>query len=173
MRAHQVFDCKGCEVAQGYGTVGVVVTLPGGWTLNHYSGREGYLGWLALQPCEHVTTFADLNEGELRALGPNIHKIENVLSGYWRRVFRDRIERLYIVYFYEGCGPYHLHMHLIPRFASLDDETLQAWNAPRATRCARFPAQYQRGGPDFEKHVCDLMNDLKKHLEGIPDASVV
>lgn len=155
--------CHGCDFSQGMRAIGSNVNLPGSWSLNHYGGPEGYLGWLALQPFWHRMAFSELTDEELRHLGPNISAVERVLSEYWKQVFNDPIERLYVVYFFEGCGPYHVHVHLIPRFASLEPR-LHAWEAPRATTSATFPQQYRREVSDFHNQVCCLMEHLRNNL---------
>jgi diadenosine tetraphosphate (Ap4A) HIT family hydrolase len=165
MTDHDYHDpsCKSCDFSQGREIVGSIVHLPGPWSLNHYSGSEGYLGWMALQPYWHRDAFSDFRKKELTTLGPNIAKIEATLKAYWLDVFRDPIERLYVIYFFEGGGPYHPHLHLIPRFQSLEPR-LRAWKAPCATISATFPARYRRGATNFNDHVCCLMDHLKHSL---------
>jgi diadenosine tetraphosphate (Ap4A) HIT family hydrolase len=143
--------------------MGSNVRLPGSWSLNHYGGTEGYLGWLALQPICHRMKLSELTEEELRHLGPNIHAIDKALSDYWQQVFGDPIERLYVVYFFEGGGPYHFHIHLIPRFATLEPR-LRDWEAPRATASATFPERYRRDATDFPSQVGRLMEHLRNNL---------
>lgn len=159
-------SCNSCKFSQGKQTIGGNVRLSGGWSLNHYSGTEGYLGWLALQPYCHRMSFQELNEEELSHLGPNIHAVERVLSDYWQAIFHDPIERLYVIYFFEGGGKYHIHMHLIPRFESLESR-LRAWDTPRATSSATFPAQYRRDASDFHAQVCCLMEHLRSNLASV------
>lgn len=154
--------CEGCAFSLGKGVIGSNVRLPGSWSLNHYAGSEGYLGWLALQPYRHLTAFSQLDGDELSHLGPNIAAIERVLKTYWEKTFDDPIERLYIVYFFEGGGS-HIHLHLIPRFQSLEPR-LRDWNAPRATTSATFPARYRRDASDFQAQVCCIMNYLRANL---------
>src|SRR4029450_8349663 len=69
--------CVGCRIAQN------ALLLDGGWTLNHYGGREGFFGWLAIQPREHVPTLRELRDGQLRALGPNLSRLERGIYDYW------------------------------------------------------------------------------------------
>ena len=157
-------NCEGCDFAQGKNIVGGNVLLPGSWSVNHYGGSEGFLGWLALQPYRHVLTFTDLKAHELEKLGPNIAAIEKVLKEYWESTFGDPIERLYTIYFMEG-GSKHMHIHLIPRFKSLETR-LRDWNMPRATMSATFPEKYRRDAANFQSQVCCIMKYLKSNLSG-------
>src|SRR5437870_3593235 len=95
--------CAGCLTSQGVRqTPGGIVTLPGNWTVNHYDNKEGFLGWLALQPRYHRMALADLQDNELLAFGHNIHSVDRCLTQYWRHRFpRDPLKRVYIVYFFE------------------------------------------------------------------------
>jgi diadenosine tetraphosphate (Ap4A) HIT family hydrolase len=158
-------SCQSCEISQGRIAIGGNIKLPGEWSLNHYGGTEGYLGWLALQPICHRMKFSELSPEELRHLGPNISAVQRVLSEYWMRVFADPIERLYIVYFFDGGGPerYHVHLHLIPRFASLESR-LRAWDVHRATTSATFPPRYKRDASNFHSQVGCIMDHLRRNL---------
>ena len=160
--------CKGCAFARGEEVIGGSVSLPGGWTLNNYGGPEGYLGWLALQPFRHRLAVTDLSNEELRELGPNIAEIQKTLGLYWQETFGDPIERLYIVYFFESQReePFHLHIHLIPRFKSLEPR-LRAWKAPYATKSATFPDRYRKNAPDYWTQVDSLMNHLRNSLQRV------
>jgi diadenosine tetraphosphate (Ap4A) HIT family hydrolase len=155
-------SCDGCDFARGKNVTGGNVVLPGSWSVNHYAGPEGFLGWLALQPCRHVETFAQLNSGELANFGPNISKIETALKDFWETTFGDPIEHLYVIYFLEG-GSKHMHVHLIPRFKSLEPR-LRAWDIPRATMSATFPDKYRRDSAGFHSNVCCIMEYLKSNV---------
>ena len=160
--------CKGCKISQGHKVVpGGVVGLPGEWQLNHYRGTEGFLGWLALQPTAHRMSLAELSQQELCSLGPNLQAVDVALSDYASKAFRDPLKRLYIVYFFESAElhPYHLHIHLIPRYASIEGG-LQAWNMPVATKSARFPDRYRRSNPAYSDEVNQLMSFLRERKIG-------
>jgi len=112
-------ECKGCKIADDP-TRSVV--LPGEWSLNHYCGPEGFFGWLALQTVNHRCRLADLQRSEAAALAPNLRQLERGLYKYWQ----DRnhpVKRVYVMYFLESQlergYPWHLHIHLVPRFRSL------------------------------------------------------
>ena len=158
-------DCMGCETSQDHEVPGGIVRLPGKWVLNHYRGSEGFLGWLALQTDVHRMSLAKLSQQELRTLGPNVKDVDEALSDYAINVFRDVLERLYIVYFFESAGvePYHLHIHLIPRYASIEGR-LRAWEIPGATKHATFPDRYRRSCSAYSDEVDNLMSFLREQL---------
>ena len=74
--------CEGCNISRKRNKAlerlpgKIVIDLPGDWTLNHYGGSEGFLGWLALQPRRHVTDLNKLKDDEAYALGRNIKRID-------------------------------------------------------------------------------------------------
>ena len=76
------------------------------------------------------------------------------------------LERLYIVYFFESAGvePFHLHIHLIPRYASIE-RRLRAWEIPGATKHATFPDHYRRSYFAYSDEVDNLMRFLRKRLD--------
>lgn len=174
--------CKGCDLSQRHGKPrgGVVVRLAGQWLLNHYGDREGYLGWVALQPRQHKMELDELTAEEANALGRNIKRIHNALRDYWKAHFpSDRIERVYIVYFFESYWDdpknckYHLHIHLIPRTRKMvgngRPSKWAAWFTPYLVYQDWFPPQYQiwdksRKKHENEKEVVKLMKYLKSHL---------
>ena len=70
----------------------------------------------------------ELADVELRYLGPNIKALDNALTNYWHVQYpQDPMKRVYVVYFFESAfpkppeaHPYHLHVHIIPRFERFD-----------------------------------------------------
>jgi diadenosine tetraphosphate (Ap4A) HIT family hydrolase len=158
-------QCKACGYVKGEPVPGGTVSLPGDWFLNHYRGTEGFLGWLALQPCEHRMSIRDVSEKEAKNLGWNIKLVDKFLGYYWENRFNDPVERLYIAYFFESAGsePFHLHIHLIPRFRSIETR-LRAWKIPDATKSATFPDRYRRDCKHFESEVELLMTFLRKQV---------
>jgi hypothetical protein len=80
--------CAGCQRAQGLHSIpGGVIGLPGDWSVSHYAGGEGFLGWLALQPRFHRDRLQDLTKEELLALGPNLRALDFGLTEYWKLQF--------------------------------------------------------------------------------------
>jgi diadenosine tetraphosphate (Ap4A) HIT family hydrolase len=113
--------CQGCKKARDSSES---VSFPGGWSLSHYGGCEGFLGWLALQTREHRRSVSDLSVTEAKALGPLLRRLERGTYKYWRAQ-RHPVERVYVMYFLEGAlepggrDRWHLHFHLVPRFVAL------------------------------------------------------
>ena len=111
--------CNGCKTAADESRS---IRLPGGWSLNHYGGDEGFFGWLALQPIEHRLTLRDLSEVEAAALGPNLGRLEQGIYGYWQSAGQPA-DRVYAMYFLESQlesgHSWHLHIHVVPRFRCL------------------------------------------------------
>lgn len=66
-------------------------------------------GWLVLLPRRHVTALDQLDDDELRELGP----LQGRLSAGLRQVVG--CEKTYSVLFAEAEGFAHLHVHLVPR----------------------------------------------------------
>jgi diadenosine tetraphosphate (Ap4A) HIT family hydrolase len=107
-------------------------------------------------------TLAALTE-EAEWFMPNVQRVEAALSSYWTD---DKIERLYVVYFAEALlmgHPLHLHVHLIPRFASFTDD-MKAWQVPYAAKRGDFPAKFKR----TDVRVNALMEYLRTQLLDTP-----
>lgn len=118
--------CAGCKRAQGLDSVqGGILNLSGDWMVNQYSGNEGYLGWLAMQPRFHRMKLSELDSDELATFGQNLKELDALLTGYWEEHFSDDpIHRVHVVYFFESAfdqppTEFHLHVHLIPRTKQL------------------------------------------------------
>ena len=111
--------CQGCKLAINPAKS---VCLPGGWSVNHYGGSEGFFGWLALQTAKHRCTLRDLVRTEVEALGPNLRRLESGIYKYWENRGRP-VSRVYVMYFLEGqleAGhDWHFHVHVVPRFERL------------------------------------------------------
>jgi diadenosine tetraphosphate (Ap4A) HIT family hydrolase len=178
-------DCTGCKISQereGWlHKWGGVIKLDGGWVLNHY--KNGFLGWMMLQPDSHRENWTDLDQKEASALGHNIQKIENSMQQYWRVKFkRDPLKRLYVVYFCEFSK--HLHIHIIPRPKSFErlivftdarshdseiensTEKAFAWKTYLVHKCPDFPKKYKiHPATQGYRKVKALMQSLAKSLE--------
>jgi diadenosine tetraphosphate (Ap4A) HIT family hydrolase len=163
----------GCKLSQGLekpDVGGAVITLPGNWILNHYSGSEGFLGWLALQPGKHRTHLKDLEEDESKLLGKNIRDIEKALRAYWVEKFnKDPIERIYVACFSEYSDD-HLHFHLIPRTNKLGDLlkcncSINCWNIYKIHENSHFPQEYVIKPKQCNKNVNILMDCLIKKIK--------
>jgi hypothetical protein len=148
--------------------------LNGGWLLNHYGGKEGFLGWRAIQPIKHRMAFHQLSSVEAKWFGSNIKVIETALRAIWKRRFRaDPIERLYLAYFRESSG-YHLHAHLVPRTRRMAPilkklsahGTVDAWRTPCLSSHPLFPNHYKNSDRGYRSRVKSLMSDLQKFING-------
>ena len=184
---HYDLGCAGCHTSQDLRPIpGGVVGLPGDWIVNQYAGGEGWLGWLALQPRFHRDSIQELTTGELAALGPNIKSLDAALTAYWRLQFpSDPVPRIYVVYFFESAFEepkprerFHLHMHVIPRFASLAEPLrcrqgeamwVDGWRAPQLTPENKVPEPYARTSPMWKDRATNLMSYLRHEL-GRPSA---
>lgn len=176
-----VSKCNGCRLARGkaeFPPEGGIIRLPGGWILNHYSGSEGFLGWLAMQPTKHRLAMAKLSDEEAGALGPNIKRIEKALLKAWSKSFpKDPIEKLYVAYFFESSD-YHLHVHLIPRTRKVapvlralskpkhdtEEKFVDAWRTSDLSSHPAFPKAYQKSYHGYCALVRGLMIELKQSL---------
>jgi diadenosine tetraphosphate (Ap4A) HIT family hydrolase len=169
----------------------IVIDLPGDWTLNHYGGDEGFLGWLALQPRYHQMELTDLCPNQAAALGGNIQHIDIALRQYWSIHFKDPIERVYVVYFFESefdepkKEQYHLHIHLIPRTKQLaeglrteDGSSINAWDIPtlrkgKPRECVKvpfvFPSKYKVKKKD-DQNAVKLMTHLRDYFQRLSGA---
>lgn len=181
-------SCSGCEISQGLTSVpGGVVKLPGDWVVNHYGGSEGFLGWLALQPRFHRMALAELTVREPQNLGPNIKSLDGALSQYWRLRFpSDPVKRVYVVYFFESefesppaPRPYHLHIHIVPRFQSFDtaerlrctadgSSWVDGWRTPTLSPKRVVPHDYTRESAQWQTRTADLVGYVRSELSDWP-----
>lgn len=175
-------SCAGCKISQGLQhTDGGIVKLSGDWIVNQYGGGEGFLGWLALQPRFHRMELSELTDAELRSLGPNVRDLDACLTQYWRLHYpKDRIKRVYVVYFFESAfqkprerEPFHLHIHIIPRFHSLKKglrrknngvSWADGWRIPKLAKKNPVPERYCRTLPEWEGRASALMDYLRHEL---------
>jgi hypothetical protein len=178
--------CSGCRISQGLiSKPGGLLKLPGDWVANQYAGGEGYLGWLALQPRFHRMELGQLSTTELECLGPNISSLDGGLRAYWRLQYpSDPVEKVYVVYFFESPNEdpppnerFHLHIHVIPRFKSLDHFLRcqptgptwpDGWEVAKLTKAGKVSEPYQRTSPMWEKRAESLMSFLKHELAARP-----
>ena len=143
--------CQSCVLARSSDAI----RMQGNWALNHYLGGEGYLGWLAIAPVAHRMTLSALSGEEQFTFLTNVVAIEAAMQSYR---MDDRIVRFYMCYFAESLAthPFHFHVHLIPRYASL---TVKAWDMAKATKDPAFPDRY-RVTPDRVKALMDYLRGV-------------
>jgi diadenosine tetraphosphate (Ap4A) HIT family hydrolase len=156
-----------------------IIKLDKFWSLNHYNGPEGFLGWLALSPIAHRDELSDLSTEETTSLGVHIRNVELALREYWSTPSfkKDPLLKIYVIYFFESKD-FHLHFHLIPRterFSHAFSTRKPAWDTPKLTTCwSEFPEQYRIRCREkammwidkVEKHekVAELIAFLKNQL---------
>ena len=129
---------------------------------------------------------------ELTALGTNIAELDRGLKIYWINTFADdRVRLVYATHFFESKfetpQEWHMHIHVIPRFNSLEvlmpynDRTIRgadAWKVPTVTTSALFPSQYrvqpqpqnlaatsQPRDKTFDERIIALMIWLRQYLQ--------
>lgn len=84
------------------------------WRIAHATGTA-LPGWLVLMPRRHVTELADLTEAEAGGLG----RWQLRLAAALRAEFGA--DKTYVAQFGEQPG-FHLHFHVVPRPADLDEQ---------------------------------------------------
>jgi hypothetical protein len=181
-------QCAGCAISQGLRPVsGGLIKLPGDWVVSQYGGSEGFLGWLALQPRFHRMALSQLSDRELRYLGPNIKALDSVLSQYWHLQYPDDpVRRVYVVYFFESefespppREAFHLHIHVIPRFQSLDTAErlrrtehsaswVDGWRTPKLSPERVVPEAYAKDSAEWEARATTLIAYIHHELAGRP-----
>lgn len=166
-------DCDVCKIiSTGKTCVGGLVFNPSdNWTLNHYGGEEGFLGWLALSPNKHIGNFKDLNKDESSELGYNLKLIETALRSCWSEQFQnDQLERLYALCFSEYSKG-HFHFHLIPRTNKLrgllknEEGDIIPWHTYKIHGCVNFPEEYVIRCNCYNENVENLMTGLQKRIK--------
>jgi diadenosine tetraphosphate (Ap4A) HIT family hydrolase len=88
------------------------------WLLRHHPAPAPLAGWLLLDARRHLGGPLDFTDAEARAWGPAVRHASRLV----RRL--TGCDRVYLIAFGEGAP--HLHLHLIPRFAS--DPASAAWS---------------------------------------------
>ena len=118
------------------------------WLLRHHPEPAPLAGWLLLDSVRHCPGPLAFNDAE---------------AADWGRATRDAsrlvqtitgCDRVYTIAFGEGAQ--HLHLHLIPRFAS--DSATQAWNVADHYRAV---ASGERT-PPAEDVVCALVKKARQ-----------
>ena len=126
---------------------------------------------------------SELTDVELRSLGPNLKALDCALTQYWHLQYpEDPVQRVYVVYFFESefrkpqeKEPYHLHIHVIPRFRSLDTSErlrktenevswVDGWITPTISPKNCVPEPYQRQSAEWETRVTNVVTYLRHEL---------
>jgi diadenosine tetraphosphate (Ap4A) HIT family hydrolase len=196
--------CFGCMISNGQEKNvkkrGGIIKLKGDWILNHYGSSESFLGWLTLQPKNHLTYLSELSKYQASSLVTNIQNIDKALHDYWGKYFgTNELLLIYTVFLFESflekeLGTCHLHLHLIPRTRSLDElkifndvtcntktgnmiiekltTTPTGWRIYLASKHPDFPSKYKvPSNKRGNKKASDLMKFLRKHLSTTDSSS--
>ncbi len=87
------------------------------WLLRHHPDPAPIAGWLLLDSRRHLGGPVDFNESEASSWGLIVQQASELT----RKI--TNCDRIYAIAFGEGAQ--HLHLHLIPRFAT--DYSTEAW----------------------------------------------
>ena len=88
------------------------------WLLRHHPDPSPLVGWLLLDSRRHLAGPADFSNQEAAAWGLAVRQASALVRE------QTGCDRVYAIAFGEGAP--HLHLHLIPRFAS--DPRTAAWS---------------------------------------------
>jgi len=103
-----------CAICQIHGAVSTQTSYEIGrgalWVLRHHPDPAPLLGWLLLDSARHLGGPADFNPEEAAAWGLAVQHASALVKEL------TGCDRVYAIAFGEGAP--HLHLHLIPRFAS-------------------------------------------------------
>jgi diadenosine tetraphosphate (Ap4A) HIT family hydrolase len=93
---------------------------------------------------------------------------------------------VHVAYFFESlfevpqaAKPYHLHIHIIPRFKSLarpgallvtecGTTWSDAWQVPRLAERMMIPEPYRQSSPAWESRAASLMDYVRHELQTPP-----
>jgi diadenosine tetraphosphate (Ap4A) HIT family hydrolase len=88
------------------------------WLLRHHPEPAPLAGWLLLDARRHVGGPLDFTDAEAQAWGPAVRHASQLVQRL------TGCDRVYLIGFGEGAP--HLHLHLIPRFATAPSSA--AWS---------------------------------------------
>jgi diadenosine tetraphosphate (Ap4A) HIT family hydrolase len=85
------------------------------WRVAH-AFNSALPGWMVMLPRRHVTALHDLDDDEIAPLGPLLRELSAALA----RV--TGCLKAYVMFFAEGEGFAHLHLHVVPRMPDFPPE---------------------------------------------------
>lgn len=91
------------------------IALDTDWRVTH-SLNTSLPGWLVLVPRRHVVKVADLSEREASSLGSWQVRLSRALHAV------TGCTKTYVAQFAEAEGFDHVHFHVVPRMADLDEQ---------------------------------------------------
>lgn len=124
------------------------------WLLRHHPDPAPLPGWLLLDARRHFGGPVDFQDAEAAAWGSAVRKASRLLQTL------SGCDRVYSIAFGEGAR--HLHLHLIPRFAS--DPVSEAWSVAdlyRAVQDGRCPPAPVEQVAAFVERGRTLWSDLR------------
>src|SRR6478672_613217 len=112
-------DCRTCELVAdrdaGTAPLWDCIRRTPNWDIVHASGTS-IEGWMVLVVRRHITSVADMTDGEALELGPLVKSVSGVLQNVLGCV------KTYVVQFAEHPLHPHVHVHVIPRYANQPNE---------------------------------------------------
>jgi len=163
----------------------ILITLKGGWVLNHYGGSDTYLGRLVLETYSHIEDWESLNQyTHLKYLGGNLQTICKCLRRYWEKhtEYLDKIEQFNIAYLNESpfkngyttgkelTDRLHIHFHILPRTRRMreslcDPEHILGWHLIDCISC--FPEEYQLQNRNYlrAKRLMEYLSDCLSSIK--------
>lgn len=112
-----MIDCYSCRSTATIDTQPVRERIwwDGRWRIAH-ALSSALPGWLVVVPCRHILSLSELEPDEAALLGPLLRAASRAL------VDVTGCQKAYMALFAEAEGFNHLHIHLVPRHASLPAE---------------------------------------------------
>jgi diadenosine tetraphosphate (Ap4A) HIT family hydrolase len=175
--------CETCEIISGhkggFRKEENIIKLNGDWVINHYGKlSDGYVGYLVLSTKDHIKSWEELSDDNLKALGLNIKWITKNLKCYWEKQFspKDILEQVYFAYFNDSAWIHHIkgqepdtevlnslhvHFHVLPRthkMLEICHGDMMAFDLLKLRDC--FPLEYICLREDDER-ILNLINYLK------------
>lgn len=112
-------DCAVCQLNAGEKPIpGGVIFTNDMWLLRHNPPPYGLAGWMMLHTQRHVGGPADFTDAEAAIFGPALRHFHHVLREVTGAL------RIYMAGFGESSP--HVHLHMIPRYATMPND-LVAW----------------------------------------------
>lgn len=144
-----------CAICQIHGSASAQQSYEIGrgalWVLRHHPDPSPLPGWLLLDSARHLGGPADFNPGEAASWGVAVQHASALVKEL------TGCDRVYAIAFGEGAP--HLHLHLIPRFAS--DPQTTAWLVADHVR-AVVAGERAAAKPE---HVAALVVQARQHVE--------
>ncbi len=159
-------QCRGCRRSLGLEeVVGGTIPLGSHWMVNHYQDeKEGFLGWLVIQPIKHRMVSSEMTNEELEEFGVATKRLENALrTAHDAMNPSDQIELVYLVRLGESTlakpAEWHLHCHMVPRTSSMRKKC-EGWDIQKCRERGVKPAPSKR-------EIEELMRGVRRQLDAL------